>query len=244
MAARAHPPTSASRQQQRIRMIRQCCSTFTHHIPAMENTWRPRWSTESFETYRERVVDKGDGDLFRCLQLLEQSLSERTQLLLGVLQREHAPLAAHLSALQEEADALALERVHVAPRTFGQFEVGGCTQCKCVWVRAADDAADGAADGALCDVCRHIASSTRAWAPQMPIKLVRLHKKKRRKKKKRVLAPPPSDADLQRLMQQHPDLKRTILGQPPLTGPSSSAASAQWCSPFDDPYARLNHFEL
>lgn len=238
-------------------MIRQCCSTFTHHIPAMENTWRSRWSNEDFETYRERVVDKGDGDLFRCLQLLEQSLQERTALVLRVLQPAHANLEAHLEALREEADALELERVHVSPRTFGAFTVGGCTRCRCVWVRQDTDNdqaenAEGrgtrvtgdpdgdANDGELCDVCRRISRSTRAWALQMPTKEVRDSKKKRRKKKKRVLAPPPSDSDLQRLLQEHPDLKRKILGLPPLQrGGGASESSSAWCSPFDDPYLRL-----
>lgn len=232
-------------------MIRQCCSTFTHHIPAMENTWRSRWSNEDFETYRERVVDKGDGDLFRCLQLLEQSLQERTALLLRVLRPAHADLEAHLEALREEADALELERVHVPPRTFGEFTVGGCTRCKCVWVRHDPDndrqegdrrggGDDGVDDRELCDVCRRISRSTRAWALQMPTKEVRDSKKKRRKKKKRVLAPPPSDSDLQRLLQEHPELKRKILGLPPLqrAGGASESSSA-WCTPFDDPYLRL-----
>ena len=63
-------------------MLRQCCSTFTHHMPAVENTWRPRWEDEDFETYRYRIVDKGDGDIFQGMQLLERALQQRTRALL------------------------------------------------------------------------------------------------------------------------------------------------------------------
>ena len=234
-AARAHPPTSASRQQQRIRMIRQCCSTFTHHLPAVENTWRPRWEDENYETYRHRIVDKGDGDLFQGLQILERALQQRTD---AMLQLAAGPaLAAHVTELADQADALQLERRHVPPRTFdidpaaaARLRVGACARCRCVWAQPLPAAA-GAPAPDLCDVCQAVDRLTAAWAPQMPTKAVKSTKKKR------ALPVAPTHADLHQLLRDQPALRQKILGQARLAQAHLHSAP-QWMSPFEDPYLR------
>ena len=219
-------------------MIRQCCSTFTDHLPAVENTWRPRWDGEDYETYRQRIVDKGDGDIFRGLQLLEQALQRRTELLLSVLEGADG----HVAEIRDQAQALSLEARRVPPRVFPvgarghaprpRLQVGACARCRCAWVRRADETGQD-----LCDICTAIHDLTSAWAPQMPTKAIKSGKKKRRKKKKRAPAAAPTHADLHDLLERVPDLKQKIQGQPPLTSFTSSAQRA-WQSPFDDPYLR------
>ena len=245
-SARAHPPTSASRQQQRIRMIRQCCSTFTQHLPAVENTWRPRWEDEDYETYRHRIVDKGDGDLFLGMQLLERALQRRTGALLQMA--EGPALRAHVEALSDQADALQLERQYIPPQIFDidpaaapRLRVGACARCRCVWAQPlASAAAAGPAPPAapnLCDICQAVDQLTAAWAPQMPTKAVKAAKKKRRKKKKRALPVAPTHADIHQLMQDQPQLRQKILGQASLAQ-AHMHESCAWQSPFEDPYLR------
>lgn len=229
-------------------MIRQCCSTFTHHLPAVENTWRPRWEDESYETYRHRIVDKGDGDLFQGMQILERALQGRVQALIRLARGPG--LQAHVGELMDQADALQLERRHVPPRTFALhpaaaagLRVGACERCRCVWaqpVLAGESASDAPQ---LCDICREVDRATAAWAPQMPTKAVKATKKKRRKKKKRALPAAPSHADLHRLMQEQPALRQKILGQARLAqahGPDTR----EWVSPFEDAYLRWEDEEL
>ena len=231
----AGPPTSASRQQQRIRMIRQCCAMFTQHLPAVENTWRHRWEAEPFHTYRERVVSKGDGDLFRGLQLMETALQQRTMLQLRMVCALHPEAEDHVGQLRKHAAALALERgKSVAPRTFAvgalQLQVGGCSQCRQLWV------AEGAAateSSNMCELCQAVQACTTQWAPQMPTKPVRSPKKKKKRKRKRLPSSVPTPADLQRLMATYPKLQQQVLGQLPLL---SSCESVAWCNPFEDPH--------
>lgn len=234
----AGPPTSASRQQQRIRMIRQCCAMFTQHLPAVENTWRHRWEAEPFHTYRERVVSKGDGDLFRGLQLMETALQQRTMLQLRMVCALHPEAEEHVMQLRKHAVALALERGEpVAPRTFAvgalQLRVGGCTRCRQLWVTEAP--AGGACpepERNMCELCQSVEACTAQWAPQMPTKPVRSPKKKKKRKRKRPPNSVPTPAELQRLMETHPKLQQQVLGQLPL----SSRESAAWCNPFEDPH--------
>ena len=226
-------------------MIRQCCSTFTDHLPAVENTWRPRWEGEDPETYRQRIVDKGDGDIFRGLQLLEQALQRRTELLLSMLEGA----GDHVEEIRDQAQALSLEARRVPARVFPvsaravpRLRVGACARCRCAWVRpppppeaAASRAAEATKD--LCDICTAIHALTTAWAPQMPTKPVKTGKKKRRKKKKRSSVAAPTHTDLHDLLKRVPDLKQKILGQPPLTS-FTSGTQRTWQSPFEDPYLR------
>ena len=230
----AGPPTSASRQQQRIRMIRQCCAMFTQHLPAVENTWRHRWDGESFQAYRERVVSKGDGDLFRGLQLMEQALQQRTELQLRMIGAVHPHAAEHVAALRQHAAALLLERgPAVPPRTFAvgtlQLSVGSCAHCRALWV--SEDA-----QATTCELCRAVHACTEQWAPQMPTKPARTPKKKKKKRKrKRLPNSVPTPLDLQQLMKTHPTLQQQVLGQLPL-GAAAASSALTWSNPFEDPH--------
>jgi hypothetical protein len=202
---------------------------FTQHLPAVENTWRHRWEGEPYHTYRDRVVSKGDGDLFRGLQLMETALQERTALQLRMVCALHAAAGAHVMQLRKYAAALTLERGKpVAPRTFAvgalQLQVGGCTQCRELWVAEMPA-------GGMCELCRAVQACTAQWAPQMPTKPVRSPKKKKKRKRKRPPNSVPTPADLQRLMTTHPQLQQQVLGQLPLASRDSG-----WCNPFEDPH--------
>ena len=215
-------------------MIRQCCSMFTQHLPAMENTWRHRWEDESYNAYRERIVDKGDGDLFRGLQLMETTLQQRTELQLQMVCALHADAAAHVAQLQTYATALKLERGDpVPPRSFAvgtlRLQVGGCGQCKALWVEE-----EARTERTRCGLCRAVHAATAQWAPQMPTKAVRTPKKKKKRKRKRTPVQVPTPADLQQLMAANPDLQQKVLGQLPLAASGPHA----WCNPFEDPHFR------
>ena len=198
----------------------------------MENSWRPRWEGESYHAYRERIVDKGDGDLFRGLQLMEAALDERTALQLRMICEFNAEAANHVQQLKTYASALALERGDpVPPREFAlgslKLQVGGCAQCKALWV---EEACPTEPVRSLCSVCRQVHAVTDQWAPQMPTKVMRSqHKKKRKRKRTPVHVPTP--VELQQLLVECPELQQRLLGQLPLS-PDQRA----WYNPFEDPH--------
>lgn len=181
---RAAPPTSATRQQQKIRMIKQVCSMFSKFMPAVENTWRPRRTNESYHEYRMRIVEKGDGDILRYAQIVDASLKSRTALMLQLLRAQLDPDA------QRQLDAIlssdAKDSVESPP--LSPFFVNGtpwyvqkCTRCALAHVRVQNVHEMG-----LCDICECIDAENMEWAANMPCK--ELHKKKKKKKKKRPIS--------------------------------------------------------
>jgi hypothetical protein len=177
---KARPPTSATRQQQKIRMIKQCCAVFNRHIPATENTWRPRKEGESHEEYRLRVVERGDGDLFRAWQIMEAALEERSR-------RTFALVARQLPAAQRRALEADRRSAAVVRDDGGQhWRLGHCGRCQ---LRMAVPCAEGAAPVAgCCDICETVARENEVWAPHMPCKELSKKRKKKKKKKKRKAA--------------------------------------------------------
>ena len=208
---------------------------FTHHLPAVENTWRHRWEGEPFHVYRTRVVGKGDGDLFRGLQLMESALQQRTELQLRMVCALHPEAAEHVAALRQDAAALVLERgPPVAAQTFAvgqlQLRIGGCPHCRALWVSEDPDAT-------TCELCRAVTDCTAQWAPQMPTKPARTTKKKKKRKRKRPHGSLCTPSDLQQLMKAHPELQQQVLGQLPL---SATDNALTWTNPFEDPHYSLS----
>lgn len=177
---KARPPTSATRQQQKIRMIKQCCAVFNRHIPATENTWRPRKVGETHEAYRLRVVERGDGDMFRAWQIMETALASRTRLLFDALASRIPPEASR-RALEDESAV-----VGVRDERGVQWKVCHCTECRMLVVRRGPG--PGPAERERCDICATVSSENEQWAPHMPCKA--LSKKRKKKKKKRRPAAP------------------------------------------------------
>ena len=66
-------PTPATRQRQKIVMIKQCCKLWSRTMPALMNTWRPKHDQESNDEYRQRVVESGDGDIYRGMQIMHRA---------------------------------------------------------------------------------------------------------------------------------------------------------------------------
>ena len=174
--ARAAPPTSATRQQQKIRMIKQTCSMFSKFMPAVENTWRPRRTDESYHEYRMRIVEKGDGDILRYAQIVNASLEGRTKLMLDLLRAHLEPdVQRQLAAFVASQDAPPMPPCIVAGAA---WHVRRCTRCTAVHVRVHHVHELG-----LCDICECVNAENMEWAANMPCK--ELHKKKKKKKKKK-----------------------------------------------------------
>jgi hypothetical protein len=200
---KARPPTSATRQQQKIRMLKQVCAVFNRHIPATENTWRPRKAGETHEDYRLRVVEKGDGDLFRGWQVMEAALRSRSRQLLALL-----PLPPAVRAALDSGGELA-ERVRV--RLPGDPTPWTAYPCRLCRLPAVAHTAEAAGD--LCDICGTIFCENNVWAPHMPCKEPSKKRKKKKKKKKKrkegtdPMLPSPEEL-LQMVRQERPPAKR------------------------------------
>ena len=177
---KARPPTSATRQQQKIRMIKQCCAVYNRHIPAVENTWRPRKTDESYEEYRLRVVERGDGDLFRAWQIMETALKERTMTLYKAVVDPH--LENH-QRLQLKADPEFI--VVVRDSGGGQWRAGHCNLCRMLVVVRGCAEGDRHQGALRCDICSTIEVENDRWAPHMQCKEISKKRKKKKKKKKK-----------------------------------------------------------
>ena len=171
---KARPPTSATRQQQKIRMIKQCCAVFNRYIPATENTWRPRKEGESYEEYRLRVVERGDGDLFRAWQIQEAALRSRTDMLCRALEAGLDEASRRRLAAPGAAEV-------VRDRAGRPWAVYQCEHCR---MRAVV-AGDALPARRLCDICEAVKADNDLWAPHMPCKAPSKKRKKKKKKKKR-----------------------------------------------------------
>lgn len=74
-------PTPATRQRQKIVMIKQCCKLWSNSMPVLMNTWRPKHGHESDDEYRRRVVEAGDGDIYRGMQILHRALDRQSDII-------------------------------------------------------------------------------------------------------------------------------------------------------------------
>ena len=164
-------------------MIKQCCAVFNRHIPATENTWRPRKEGEEYEEYRLRVVERGDGDLFRAWQIMETALEQRSHAAFALVAR-------HLPESQRQALESDHDRAATVTDGDGQmWRLGHCRSCRMRMARQVSESdSSAAASSGCCDICETIAQENDIWAPHMPCKEISKKRKKKKKKKKRSLA--------------------------------------------------------
>ena len=165
-------------------MIKQTCSMFNKYIPATENTWRPRRVGENFHDYRMRVVEKGDGDLFRFAQIMDAALKSRSAqglaLLREALDDEHTSQLDRYLHDQEGVVA------PPPPCRIGdvQYSAIRCQRCSLVSVVCGAHSAENTLADSLCDVCNCIDVENMEWAAHMPCKELQKKKKKKKKKKR------------------------------------------------------------
>lgn len=113
-------PTPATRQRQKIVMLKQCCKMWPQSMPALMNTWRPKHDQESDDEYRQRVVEAGDGDVLRGMQIMHRAHTHqnaiiRRLLLLGAdsagVRAVHCSVCGRQEYLFDEEVAAAAEPV-------------------------------------------------------------------------------------------------------------------------------------
>lgn len=133
-------PTPATRQRQKIVMLKQCCQLWSSSIPALMNTWRPKHIQESDNEYRQRVVEAGDGDIYRGMQIMH---------------RVHA----HQNAIIERlllcrSDSTGVQTIH-------------CGTCGCqAYLLTDDESAAATQTTPFCYTCAYVREDTREWLNQ------------------------------------------------------------------------------
>ena len=130
--------TSQTRQQQKIRSLRDVCRKYNHWVPVNHSTWRPRRAKETVADYRRRVVHTGDGDVLGFADLMDAELREQTALL---------DLVAGWAGEEGATSLLRRGVCQVCDRTFYSRRAG-----------AADDPPTP-----LCALCRAVAENTARW---------------------------------------------------------------------------------
>jgi hypothetical protein len=108
-------------------------------MPALMNTWRPKHDQESEDEYRIRVVEAGDGDIYRGMEIMHHTRRHQTEIISELLQRLQG-------GSKDTTDIMAIT----------------CHTCSSQeYVIRTGDEADGDAD--ICYTCRYIRRDTKEW---------------------------------------------------------------------------------
>ena len=164
------------------------CLTATSPPPRTRGA--PRKEGEDHEEYRLRVVERGDGDLFRAWQIMEAALEERSRTTFSLLARL-------LPAEQRRSLEADRSRTAVVHDEEGQrWRLGHCQSCHMRMARACGERSgdsdasvphpETSVDTRRCDICDTIALENEVWAPHMPCKELSKKRKKKKKKKRRA----------------------------------------------------------
>ena len=86
-------------------------------MPALMNTWRPKHDQENSDEYRQRVVEAGDGDVYRGMQIMHRVHAHQNTII------EHL--------LMNRADDHGVQTIHCAMCGYQEYLLGSASDTIC-----------------------------------------------------------------------------------------------------------------